>query len=147
MQMQKKTLLIIIGVLAIVLIGATSLAIAFALANPSQASTVNVTPTATLTTPQNSTTKKGRLFTGVIQSLSAHGFVIVLNGKKMTTVAVDSNTKYSTASGPITFSNLTVGETVKVRGTYNKSTQTVAAIRVTVVTPPKKGTGTPTPTP
>ncbi len=145
--MQKKTLLILIGVLAIILIGVVSLAIAFALANPSQASTVSATPTATLTTAQNSTTKKGRLFTGVIQSLSGQGFVIVLNGKKMTTVAVDSNTKYSSASGPITFSNLTIGETVKVRGTFNKSTQTVAALHVTVLTPSQKGASTPTPTP
>jgi hypothetical protein len=145
--MQKKTLLILTGGLAIILIGVVSLAIAFALANPSQASTVSATPTATLTTAQNSTTKKGRLFTGVIQSLSGQGFVIVLNGKKMTTVAVDSNTKYSSASGSITFSNLTIGETVKVRGMYNKATQTVTALRVTVVTSTKKGTGTPTLTP
>ena len=119
--MQKRTMLIMIGVLAIILIGVTSLAIAFALANPSHASTVNVTPTATLTTAQGSTTKKLRLYTGVIQSLSAQGFVMVVNGKKMTTVAVDSSTKYSSASGPIAFSNLVVGETVKVRGTYDKS--------------------------
>ncbi len=145
--MQKKTLLILFGVLAIILVGVVSLAIAFALANPSQASTISATPTATLTTPQNSTTKKGRLFTGVIQSLSAQGFVMVLNGEKKTTVAVDSTTKYSEASVPIAFSNLTVGETVKVRGTYNKSTQTVAALRVAVVTPAKKEPGTPTPTP
>ena len=70
---------------------------------------------------------------------------MVLNGEKKTTVAVDSTTKYSEASVPIAFSNLTVGETVKVRGTYNKSTQTVAALRVAVVTPAKKG-DTPTPT-
>lgn len=145
--MQKKTLLIIIGVLAIILIGVVSLAFAFALANPSQASTISATPTATLTTPQNSTTKKGHLFTGVIQSLTAQGFVLVLKGKKMTTVAVDSNTKYSSASGPITLSNLTIGETVKVRGTYDKSTQTVTALRVAVLTPTKKGSGTPTATP
>ena len=141
--MQKKTLLIMIGVLAIILIGVTSLAIAFALANPSHASTVNVTPTATLTTAQGTSTKKLRLFTGVIQSLSAQGFVMMVNGKKMTTVTVDSTTKYSSGSGPITFSNLIVGETVKVRGTYDKSTLTVAALRVTIVTPTKKGTGTP----
>ena len=150
--MQKKTLLIMIGVLAIVLIGVTSLAIAFALANPSHASTVTITPTATLTTAQGSTTKKTRQITGVIQSLSTQGFVIVANGKKMTTVSVDSTTKYSSASGSIAFSNLIVGETVKVRGTYNKSTQTIAALRVTVVTATKKGAGTPpagnpTPTP
>lgn len=145
--MQKKTLLILTGVLAIILIGVISLAFAFALANPSQASTISATPTATLTIAQTSTTKKGRLFTGVIQSLSAQGFVIVVNGKKLTTVAVDSNTKYSSASGPITFSNLIVGETVKVRGTYDKSTQTVTALRVAVLTPTKKGSSTPTATP
>lgn len=145
--MQQKTLLIITGVLAIILIGVVSIAFAFALANPSRASTINATPTTTLTSPQNSTTKKTRLFTGVIQSLSAQGFVIVLNGKKMTTITVDSNTKYSSASGHITLSNLTIGETVKVRGTYDKTTQTVAALRVTVLTPTKKGPGTPTPTP
>ncbi|HVB23535.1 MAG TPA: DUF5666 domain-containing protein [Ktedonobacteraceae bacterium] len=150
--MQKKTLLIMIGVLAIVLIGVTSRAIAFSLANPSHASTVNLTPTATLTTAQGSTTKKIRQITGIIQSLSAQGFVIVVNSKKMTTVSVDSTTEYSAASGPITFSNLIVGETVKVRAPYNKSTQTIAALRVTVVTPTKKGAGTPpagnpTPTP
>ncbi|HLX40726.1 MAG TPA: DUF5666 domain-containing protein [Ktedonobacteraceae bacterium] len=150
--MQKKSVLIMLSVLAILLIGVISLAIAFALANPSHASTVNGTPTATLTTAQGSTTKKTRQFIGVIQSLSAQGFVIVVNGKKMTTVTVDNSTKYSSAEGPIAFSNLIVGETVKVRGTYDNSTQTVTAIRVTVVTPTKKGSGTPpvgnlTPTP
>ncbi len=142
--MQKKPLLIITGVLAIILIGVISLAFAFILANPSHASTVSATPTASLTTAQGITTKKARQFTGVIQSLSAQSFVLLsVNGKKITTVTVDNSTKYSSATGPITFSNLIVGESVKVRGTYDKSTQTIAALRVTVVTPAKKGTGTP----
>lgn len=146
--MQKKTLLIITGVLAIILVGVMSLAFAFILANPSHASTISATPTATLTNVQGTPTRKMRQFTGVIQSLSAQGFVLLSgNGKKLTTVAVDSNTKYTSDTGPIAFSNLAVGETVKVRGTYNKSTQILTALRVTVVTSTKKGTGTPTPTP
>lgn len=141
--MQKKTLLILTGVLAIIFIGVISLAFAFALASPGKASTISATPTTALITGQSTSTKKGRLFTGVIQSLSTQGFVMVVNGKKMITVTTDSNTKYSSTSGPLTFSSLTVGETVKVRGTYNKSTQTLAAVHVTVGTPTPKGQGSP----
>ena len=142
--MQKKTLLIITGVLAVILIGVMSLVFAFILANPSRASTISATPTATLTNVQGIPTKKIRQFTGVIQSLSAQGFVLLSgNGKKLTTVVVDNNTRYSSDTGPLAFSNLAVGEAVKVRGTYNKSTQILTALRVTVATPTKKGTGTP----
>ncbi len=150
--MQKKTLLILTGVLAIILVGVFSLALAFSLANPSQASTISPTPTATLIAGQSTSVKKGRQFTGVIQSLSTQGFVIMVNGKKTISVIVDGNTTYSSASGTITFSSLTVGETVKVRGTYNKSTQTLLAVRVAMESPTQKGQGTPpsghvTPTP
>ena len=135
--MKKKTLLIIIGVLTIVLVGALGMAVAFAFTNASRASTTNGTPTATVTTAQGTaTTKKIRKITGVIQSLSAQGFVLQAGkGKKTTTVTVDNTTKYSSAAGTISFSDLTVGETVEVRGTFDQSSQTVLASRVTVVSP------------
>jgi hypothetical protein len=135
--MRKKTLLILIGVLAIILVGATGLFLAFTFANPSQASTTSATPTASVTLAQGTaTTKKVRKITGVIQSISAQGFILQpATGKKTTTVTVDGTTKYSSTAGAISFSDLKVGETVDVRGTYDKSTQTVLASRVTVVTP------------
>src|SRR5579859_5460229 len=116
--MRKKTLLIMIGVLAVILVGATGLILAFTFANPSQASTSSATPTASVTLAQGTaTTKKVRKITGVIQSVSAQGFVLqATNGKKKTTVTVDSTTKYSSVAGPISFSDLKVGETVEVRG-------------------------------
>ncbi len=134
--MKKKPLLIIIGVLTIVLVGALGMAIAFAFTNSSQASTVNGTPTATVTNAQGtaSSTKKVRKITGVIQSLSAQGFVLqAVKGKKTTTVTVDNTTKYSSAAGAISFSDLTVGETVEVRGIFDQSTQSVLASHVTVM--------------
>jgi Domain of unknown function (DUF5666) len=135
--MRKKTLLIMIGVLAVILVGATGLILAFTFANPSQASTSGATPTASVTLAQGTaTTKKVRKITGVIQSVSAQGFVLqATTGKKTTTVTIDSTTKYSSVAGPISFSDLKVGETVEVRGTYDKSSQTVLASRVTVVAP------------
>jgi Domain of unknown function (DUF5666) len=133
--MRKKPLLILIGVLAVILVGATGLFLAFA--NLSQASTTSATPTASVTLAQGTaTTKKMRKITGVIQSVSAQGFILqATTGKKTTTVTVDSTTKYSSAAGAISFSDLKVGETVEVRGTYDKSSQTVLASRVTVVAP------------
>jgi Domain of unknown function (DUF5666) len=135
--MRKKTLLILIGVLGVILVGAISLVLAFTFANPSQASTTSATPTASVTFAQGTaTTKKVRKITGVIQSVSAQGFVLqATNGKKTTAVTVDNTTKYSSVAGPISFSDLKVGMTVAVRGTFDKSSQTVLASRVTVVAP------------
>lgn len=135
--MRKKTLLIMIGVLAVILVGAIGLILAFTFANPSQASTSSATPTASVTLAQGTaTTKKVRKITGVIQSVSAQSFVLKsTTGKKTTTVTVDSTTKYSSVAGPISFSDLKVGEAVEVRGTYDQASQTVLASRVTVVAP------------
>ena len=135
--MKKRTLLIILGVLGIVLVGMIGLALAFAIGSPSRASTASGTPVPTETAVVGtSSTKKVRKVTGIIQSLGTQSFVIKgANGKKTTTITVDNKTKYSAASGSISFSDLQVGNTVQVRGTYDQSSQTILAQRVTLEAP------------
>lgn len=134
--MQRRTLFIIVGVLGIVLVGVIGLALAFVVANPGKAATSSATPVPTGTVFGTATTQKIKKINGVIQSLGTQSFVIkAINGKKTTTITVDNRTKYSSAAGAITFSDLQVGDSVQVRGTYDQTSQSILAQRITVEAP------------
>jgi|SRR5579884_55909 len=132
----SKRLLIIIGVVAVIVLGLAGFGLALALAPHSgQASTSNATTTPTTTT----TNAKTRSVTGVIQTLGNSSFVIkVGKGKKTMTVNVSAQTKISTVQGTGSFSDLQVGETVQVKGYVNTVAKTIDA--VSVLAEPPSGT-------
>lgn len=131
----SKRLLIIIGVVAVLVLGLAGFALALALAPHSgQASTSNAT-----TTPTTTTSAKTRSVTGVIQTLGNSSFVIrVGKGKRTMTVNVSAQTKISTVQGAGSFSDLQVGETVQVKGSVNTQAKTIDA--VSIIAEPPSGT-------
>ena len=131
----SKRLLIIIGVVAVLVLGLAGFALALALAPHSgQASTSNAT-----TTPTTTTSAKTRSVTGVIQTLGNSSFVIrVGKGKRTMTVNVSAQTKISTVQGAGSFSDLQVGEMVQVKGSVNTQAKTIDA--VSIIAEPPSGT-------
>ncbi|HLX40223.1 MAG TPA: DUF5666 domain-containing protein [Ktedonobacteraceae bacterium] len=133
--MTRNRLLIIIGVLTVIVIGLAIYTFAILLPHTGQNSAASVTPTAapgTITTKGN----RARKISGIIQSLGNQSFVIkASSGKKLTTVNVDSTTKYTSFTGTITFADLKVGDNVTVKGRLDPSTKAILAQSVTI-TPP-----------
>jgi|HubBroStandDraft_4_1064222.scaffolds.fasta_scaffold347385_1 hypothetical protein len=133
--MTRNRLLIIIGVLTVIVIGLAVYTFAILLPHAGQGSAASATPTSapgTVTTKAN----RARKISGTIQSLGSQSFVIkALSGKKMTTVNVDSTTKYTSFTGSVTFADLKVGDNVSVKGRLDPSTKAILAQSVTI-TPP-----------
>ncbi len=144
----SKRLLLIIGVLLVVVMLAAGIGLAYAFSTLGQQSAANANLSATVTASALASATPGktneqRRLTGAIKSLSNQSFVLSANqGKRIVTVEVEGQTKYIRAGKPASFSDLKVGETVVVLGTYDASSKTMTAIRITIAAP----AGTPTPT-
>jgi hypothetical protein len=143
----SRRVLIIIGVATVVLVGAISFTLAFAFShvNANQASTASDTPTVV---PPVTTQKTGNRACplGVIQSLGNQSFVVSANqGKRTITVNVNDQTTYVErgSQASLSFTNLTVGEKVRVtaQGPCGRQDATVLAQTVTVL----PAVGSPTP--
>lgn len=149
----SKRLLLIIGILVVVIMLAAGIGLAYAFSALGQQSAANANLSATVTASAlaSPTPGKGngqRRATGVIKSLDSQSFVLSANqGKRTITVEVDAQTKYVRAGKPASFSDLQIGETVVVLGTYDASSKTMTAARVTIAastaTPTSSATATP----
>ncbi len=144
----SKRVLIIIGVAAVVLVGAISFTLAFAFShvNANQASE---TPTVVLPSTTQKTGSRACLL-GTIQSLGNQSFVVTANqGKRTVTVNVNAQTAYVErgSQASLSFTTLTVGEKVRVtaQGPCGKPDTTVLAQTVTVL--PAVGSPTPVASP
>ena len=129
----NKRLLIIIGVVAVVILGLAGVGLALALSPHSgQTSTSSVTPTVTSSTVSN----KIRTVKGIISSLGNQSFEMrVGKGKKTTTVNVSAQTKITTVQGTGSFSDLKVGQTVQVKGHVNTLDKSIDAVSVLALPP------------
>ena len=143
----SKRLLLIIGILVVVVMLAAGIGLAYAFSALGQQSATNANISATVTASALASPTPGngqRRVTGVIKSLDNQSFVLAANqGKRMITVEVDAQTKYVRGGKSASFSDLQPGETVVVLGTYDASSKTMTATRVTIVS----STSTPTPSP
>ena len=129
--MTKNRLLILVGVLLIILIGLSVYVFAILMPNAGQAGLTDLTPTPSATVV---TQTKLRSVVGVIQSLSNQSLVITLTrNSKTLTVNVTAQTKYKTATGTGSFSDLKVGQTVNVRGQSDPQDTTVITATSIVV--------------
>jgi hypothetical protein len=140
----KTQTLIIFGAVLVVLMGGAGFGLAYAVSHMNSGS-ATVTPTPTTTATVATTTKvKNKKYTGHIQTLGNNSFVLLPKAKKAkpVTIMVDNQTVYKGPGGKISFSSLTVGEMVTVKGSLDSLGQTVIATNVTVV---PSGNATPTP--
>jgi hypothetical protein len=141
--MQTRTL-IILGALLVVLMGGAGFGLAYGVSHMNSGS-ATVTPTPTTAATAGTTTKvKNKKYSGDIQALGNNSFVLLTKGKKAKpiTIMVDNQTVYNGPGGKISFSSLTVGESVEVKGSLDSQNQTVTAESVTVLS---SGNVTPTP--
>src|SRR5438105_14144198 len=131
--MTRNRILIIICVLAVILVGLSIYAFAIVLPHTGQNALASVTPTpsATLATPK---VNKIRRIVGTIQSLGDQTFMLTLSqGKKTITVNVNAKTKYTTLTGPATFSDLKVGQMVQIRARVDpQDPTTVLAVSIMI---------------
>jgi hypothetical protein len=141
----NRRLLIIIGVLAIVLLGLVAAAIAVINQHSTPTTASSSTPTVGVTTSGATTTKaKTRRVIGVIQSINAQSILILpQNKKKPIAVMLTSTTKYKTTSGKASVSDLKVGQTVEVNEIYDTQSNVWNATRITI----SPNLATPTATP
>jgi hypothetical protein len=141
----SKRVLIIIGIIVVIVLGAGGFAVAYALSQSGQQSTTSATSTGvinhapTTTNPANTGTGQGNRQTslyGLIQSLNNQSFVIAtLRGNRMVTVSVSPNTRYASLEGQGTFNDLKVGQAVNAIGQINTQNQTITAVRVILLPP------------
>lgn len=136
-------LLIIIGVLAIIVLGLVVYTFAILLPGQNQsAASVTPTPVTTPTVDSGITANKPRRYTGTIESIGNQTLTI-LRSKKLLTVNVDTSTTYSTPRGK-SFSDLEVGQFVVVKGQPDaQDNTTVTASSITVTTAKVAATATP----
>ncbi|HKF35839.1 MAG TPA: hypothetical protein VKB35_02970 [Ktedonobacteraceae bacterium] len=147
----SKRVLIIIGVAAVVLVGAISFTLAFAFShvNANQPATASDTPTVVLPSTTQKAGSRACLL-GTIQSLGNQSFVVNANqGTRTVTVSVNAQTTYVErgSQASLSFTTLTVGEKVRVtaQGPCGKQVTTVLAQSVTVL--PAAGNPTPATSP
>ena len=129
----SKRLLILIGVVAVIVLGLAGVGLAFAFGQHSgQTSATSGTPTTTSTTASS----KIRSVKGVILSLGSSTFKMTMGkGKKTVTVNVSDQTKITTVQGAGTFSDLKVGQTVQVKGHVNPVDKSIDASSVLALPP------------
>lgn len=148
----SKRALWIIGVIVVVVMLAVGIGLAYAFSSLGQANAANSNLSATATasaqvTPAAKKTAQRRAV-GVIQSLGNQSFVLsTQQGKHTITVDVSSSTKYTRAGQSASFSDLQVGETVAVTGTFDTKTKTAHATRIVIAPASKSATPTPTTSP
>ncbi len=150
MFISKRKLLIVGVVVVVVMLAAgIGLAYAFSALGQANAANTNLSATATASTIASPTAQKPKnqhRVVGVIQSLGNQSFVLSVNqGKRTVTVAVSASTRYTNAGQAAAFSDLKVGETIAIMGTYDAATSTAQATRVVIS--PKVATPTATATP
>src|SRR5712691_9709937 len=134
MFMSRRLLITIVAVLVVVL-AISGLGVAFAFSHLGQSST-SVTTTPTPSATPNAKTNKTHSVMGVISSVDNQTLVLTVPRRNKTvTVTVSDSTKYATLEGPISFSDLKVGQTVQVAGQLNTQDQTLQALRVLVLPP------------
>jgi hypothetical protein len=135
--MTKNRLLILVGVLLIIFIGLSVYVFAILMPSAGQAGLTDLTPTPSATVVTQTQAKLRRVI-GTIQSLSSQSLVITLTrNKKTLTVNVTAQTKYSTATGTASFSDLKVGQMVNVLGRSNvQDTSVITATSIVVKTTP-----------
>lgn len=145
----SKRVLIIVGVVVVVVMLAAGVGLVYAFSALGQQSSANASLSATATarvSPTPGGAPGQRRVAGVVKSLGNQSFVLAVDkGKRSITVNVNAQTKYTSggAAKAASFSNLQVGETVAVQGTYDAASKTMTAARVVIA--PKTKTATPTP--
>ena len=136
----SKRVLIMIGIIVVIVLGASGFGVAYALSQPGQTSITNAAAATTPTTnPANTGTGHGNRQTslyGLIQSLNTQTFVIsTLRGNRTVTVSVGPGTRYASLEGQGAFSDLKVGQPVNVVGQINTQNQMITAVRVILLPP------------
>jgi heme/copper-type cytochrome/quinol oxidase subunit 2 len=145
----SKRVLIIVGVVAVFVIGLTVLAFVFFLGQSNQTADSTQTPTPAVTsttTPAKPTLRACAL--GIVQSIGTSSFVVAESkGAKTVTVMVDGTTIIRKHGAKVALSSLTVGDQVRVtsQATCDKTAPSFTAQDIMVII--KKATATPTPTP
>jgi hypothetical protein len=154
MFVSKRILFLIGVVVVIVMLGAgIGLAYAFNAFSQQRATNANLSATATAQVSASSTTitqksPAQRRVVGVIQTLNAQSFTLVVTTKKVKRtfiINVSAQTTYGHAGKAATFSDLQVGETVIVLGSVNPKALTMQATRVMIAPKAAKPTVSPTP--
>lgn len=72
-------------------------------------------------------------FSGTVQSVSGNSFVLQSQNRSLQTIFTSSTTKILKGSVAATFSDLTVGATVKVDGIWNNTNSNVTASKIQIV--------------
>src|SRR5712692_3963056 len=123
--MTRNRLLIMIGALLIILVGVSvySFALLFPHVGQTSLSTLTATPSGTVSVK----TDKVRGVVGTIQSLGDQTLVVMSTQGSTSpiTVNVDTQTRFTSLTGPAAFSDLKVGQTVEVRGRSDPQDPTV----------------------
>lgn len=149
---ERVLLKILIGLVAVLIVSILGFAFVYLFSHANASTTVVTSPTPTVaitTTPQAGTRACA---TGTIQSIDTQGqsFVVAKGrGNKTVTITVDSTTTYHKKGvKAMSFSNLAVGDRVRVigQGVCTNQTQTFVAQTITVV-PAANTTPAITPTP
>ncbi len=123
--MTGNRLLIILGALAIVLVGAGVLA--FALLFPAAGRFPSLPPlTPTPSTVPTARADQVRAVEGVIQALGNQSLLITLPGGRTVTVAVSAHTTYTNGNSAASFGSLRVGQTIIARGRVNSQAALLA---------------------
>lgn len=140
---RRKLLLIVISAVSGLIVVLAIVGIVLFVHQTSATAANTPTPTVTSTT----TTATGRACAlGTIQSIGSQSFVVAENrGKKIVTVVVDSVTTIHMRGKIVQFTDLTVGERVRVtsQGTCDRLAASFNAQNIVIVVT----AGTPTPTP
>jgi hypothetical protein len=128
--------LIVIGALLIILVGVSvySFALLFPHVGQTSLSTLTATPSGTVSVK----TDKARRVVGTIQSLGNQTLVVMSTQGSISpiTVNVDTQTTFTSLTGPATFNDLKVGQTVEVRGHPDPQDPIVLLATNIVINPP-----------
>ena len=148
----SKRILIIVGVSAVILTGIIASVFAYILSqsNSSTATATAITPTPSITATPKPGVRACAL--GVIQSISNQSFVVAETGGQQTvTVTVNARTTFHKLGATLSFSDLMVGQQVRVtaQGPCDQQASSIVAKSVIVIAAKGKPTPTlsPTPTP
>jgi hypothetical protein len=147
----SKRVLISSAIVAVVLAGVIGFGFAFAFSHANQASTLSNTPTAVASVTSVTTGQRACIL-GVVQSLSNQSFVVSANqGKRIVTVTVNVQTTYAKhgSQASLSFSDLGVGDKVRVtaQGQCNRKDTAVVAQSVVILTSPGNPGAIPTASP
>lgn len=132
----SKRVLIIVGAVAVVVVGLTVFAFVFFLSQSNQSATASRASTPSVSTTATKTTLRAcALGTVELINTSSSSFVVA-KGTKMVTIMVDSTTVFRSHGKKATLNDLAVGDEVRVvaQGTCDKTAQSFSAQAVAIVT-------------